>query len=397
MLTEIVLALVALFGHAVVWVGLNNRLHAMRLKRSLLKTLSALSHFGLVAIPVVFAWWIYRERPQFGRWHWVVERNTTALFYILFCLGMAAIHLPRWLFIRFLKLRRAAKQGRRLFMLDIAERLGRYPTRGWKFAMGRYIPFNQIMRVEFSEKEVPIPDLPRAFEGLRIVHFSDLHLSGRVEPAFFIEALREVNALKPDLVLLTGDVFDRSFCVPWIGEMLSPLQARHGKFFILGNHDDRLRDIPAARAAIAASGFVDLGGRLHRISIDDSELWLAGDERPWFGPGPLDKFPSDEAHQNNPLKILLSHSPDQLRWAKKRDYKLMLCGHTHGGQICFPVIGPIVCPSWYGVRYASGLFCEGSLAVHVTRGVSGLFPLRWNCLPEIAVLVLRNQPPSKDS
>jgi predicted MPP superfamily phosphohydrolase len=103
----------------------------------------------------------------------------------------------------------------------------------------------------------------------------------------------------------------------------------------------------------------------------------------------LDENPSLAKPRDLQLKILLSHSPDQVRWARKHGFDLMLCGHTHGGQIRYPIIGPTVCPSWYGVRYASGLFLERALAIHVSRGVSGLFPIRWNCLPEVALLVLR--------
>jgi predicted MPP superfamily phosphohydrolase len=389
MAIEITLAAIALFGHAVVWVGINNRLHAMRIKRSHLKAISALSHFGMVAVPLVFAWWIYRERPFPGEWHLAAERNPTALFYVLFCIGMAMVHTPRWLYIRFVKLREAEKYGRRLFVINVADRLGRHPTRGLQFAVGRYVPFNQVMQVEFAEKEVPLASYAHKLDGLRIVHLSDLHLSGRVDPAFFHEVTQEVNALDPDLVLLTGDVCDKALCVPWIGEILSPLRARHGKFFILGNHDDRMSDISGLRAAIVATGFVDLGGRWHRLTIDGQDLLLAGNEWPWFSPAPLGEDGPRTSSGSNPLKILLSHSPDQVRWAQKHGFDLMLSGHTHGGQICFPLIGPVVCPSWYGVRYAGGLFLEGPTIVHVSRGISGLFPIRWNCVPEVALLILR--------
>jgi predicted MPP superfamily phosphohydrolase len=67
-----------------------------------------------------------------------------------------------------------------------------------------------------------------------------------------------LNSLHPDLVLITGDICDKAKCVTWLAEVLSPIEARHGKFFILGNHDKRLTDIPALRAAIEATGFADV-------------------------------------------------------------------------------------------------------------------------------------------
>ena len=68
----------------------------------------------------------------------------------------------------------------------------------------------------------------------------------------------------------------------------------------------------------------------------------------------------------------------------------MLAGHTHGGQIRFPLIGPVVCPSWHGTRYSSGFFDERPTLLHTSRGTGSLMPLRWNCPPEITKLVLRS-------
>ena len=104
------------------------------------------------------------------------------------------------------------------------------------------------------------------------------------------------------------------------------------------------------------------------------------------------------AHQNsgefcyeeNPvLRILLSHSPDQLAWAREQGFQLMLAGHNHGGQIRLPMIGPIVTPSLHGVKYASGVFDESPTVMHVSRGISGDQPLRWNCPPELTRVVLK--------
>jgi predicted MPP superfamily phosphohydrolase len=385
LLVEFALVLLALFGHGAIWLGVNNRLHATAIKRPVLKKLSALVHFVTLAVPLVFLWWLVREAAT-GMWPYAIERNPTVLFYVLLCIGMAIVHLPRWLFIRFGPLRTARSQGRRIAVVDMAERLGRYPTRGFHFAVGRYAPRNEVMRVEFTEKEVPLPNLPTKLDGLRLVHLSDLHLSGRVDPDFFREVVREINALDPDFVMLTGDVCDKLECVPWIEELLSPLRARYGKFFILGNHDDRLSDILDLRHQAVRGGFVDLGGRLSMCEVHGEQILLAGNELPWFGPAP------EPVPQSATIKILLSHSPDQVGWAQKRGFDLMLSGHTHGGQICFPWIGPVVCPSWYGVRYASGLFIEPRLVTHVSRGVSGLFPIRWNCLPEVSLLILRKIP-----
>jgi predicted MPP superfamily phosphohydrolase len=67
---------------------------------------------------------------------------------------------------------------------------------------------------------------------------------------------------------------------------------------------------------------------------------------------------------------------------------LLLAGHTHGGQIRFPIIGPIVAPSWYGSQFASGVFYRQPTLMHVSRGLAGVHPLRYRCQPEIALLEL---------
>jgi hypothetical protein len=90
-----------------------------------------------------------------------------------------------------------------------------------------------------------------------------------------------------------------------------------------------------------------------------------------------------------PFRIAVAHSPDQFGWARYYDFDLMLAGHTHGGQIRFPLIGPVFSPSHHGVRYAAGTFYQPPTLMHVSRGLSGTRPLRFNCPPELARLNLR--------
>jgi uncharacterized protein len=89
------------------------------------------------------------------------------------------------------------------------------------------------------------------------------------------------------------------------------------------------------------------------------------------------------------LRILLSHSPDQFAWARRWDFDLMLAGHTHGGQIRLPIVGPVVCPSRHGVKYAGGTFYSYPTLMHVSRGISAEAPIRLNCRPELSRLVLQ--------
>ena len=188
---------------------------------------------------------------------------------------------------------------------------------------------------------------------------------------------------------ITGDIVEKTYCLPWITSTLGRLKALHGKFFVLGNHDKRLPDVAKARRLLVESGLVDLGGRWLLQDVRGESVLLAGNELPWFGPAPnMSEIPGTSFGEPTPFRILLSHSPDQLRWARRNSFDLMLAGHCHGGQICLPLIGPLVAPSYSGVKYAAGLFHEPPTLLHVSRGVSGLEPLRFNCPPELTKLVL---------
>lgn len=114
-------------------------------------------------------------------------------------------------------------------------------------------------------------------------------------------------------------------------------------------------------------------------------LELIGNEAPWF---PAPRLASTELPSKT-FRLLLSHSPDQIAWARKHGVGLMLAGHTHGGQGRLPWVGPVLSPSWYGSRYASGSFFLNPTTLHVTRGLSGVHLMRINCPPELALLTLR--------
>jgi uncharacterized protein len=203
--------------------------------------------------------------------------------------------------------------------------------------------------------------------------------------------VRLANELQPDLIAVTGDICDKLECIAWVEEIFGPLAAPLGKFFVLGNHDLRTHDLPRLRRAMAAAGFVDVASTPFRLELRGQPVLMAGNERPWIAsPDPISR-PAQPTKQGEPFKILLAHTPDQLGWARRRGFDLMLAGHTHGGQLCLPWIGPVVCPSRYGVRYAGGVFYESPTLLHVSRGISSLFPLRLSCPCEMTKLVL--QPP----
>ncbi|MHB8861657.1 MAG: metallophosphoesterase, partial [Pirellulaceae bacterium] len=248
------------------------------------------------------------------------------------------------------------------------------------------IPGNQILTVHAHHKVVQVAGLPPALDGLRIAQITDLHMTGQLTRPFFDVTIDCTNRWQPDVVTVTGDLVDDPACVAWLPATLGRLRSRYGVYAILGNHDQRLVDVARLRQTLIDCGIEDLGGRCQVRTMRGVPILLAGNECPWFPPAPPIVW---EAGQPRPFSILLSHSPDQFPWARRHGFNLMLAGHTHGGQICFPLVGPIVCPSRYGVWYASGLFERRPTLMHVSRGLSGVHPLRFRCPPELTLLELR--------
>ena len=120
-------------------------------------------------------------------------------------------------------------------------------------------------------------------------------------------------------------------------------------------------------------------------------MQVARTEVPWMGEHPKIQGTSgnQSAENDSDFLLLVSHTPDNFHWAARQGYDLVLSGHTHGGQVRLPIVGPIYAPSLHGTRYASGTFYRGSTLLHVSRGLSGIHPLRWFCRPEISLLTLQ--------
>lgn len=369
------------------WVGVHNRIHALGWKQAYIELLDKLAFLVSLAIPSVLVWW----------WWWCdAERRGDAMHpaaqvflsaYVGLCWLAMIVGVPRWW-----KLRRDQDLCSRLQSqvtrdLKVDQRLGGRPVGNLWTRLSVHIPGNQVFDLQVAEKELALPGLPPELDGITIAHLSDLHLSGRILPPFFEVVVAEMNLFHPDLIMIAGDIVDSESCIEWIPEIFGKLRVRHGAFFVLGNHDRRVPSPDAVRRAMERCEMVDLGGKVMRISLRGTEIVLAGNEAPWFYPLPplQPKCDSDD----RAFRIVVSHAPDQLPWAREHDVDLMLAGHTHGGQIQIPGLGPIISPSRFGIRYASGTFYESPTTLHVSRGVSALHALRFNCPPELAVLTLR--------
>ena len=238
--------------------------------------------------------------------------------------------------------------------------------------------------------QIQLTRLPRAFDGLRVVQLSDFHHSDYTGDAEIGAAVGLANALKPDLIVLTGDFVLAGHPEKHAGpcaRLLSGLSAPLGVLAIMGNHDYwsggdlihtalRMYDIPL------------LLNESVPIEREGARIWLAGIEDVWLGQHDLARalhgVPNDE------LTILLAHEPDFADEASRYPIDLQLSGHSHGGQVRLPMLGPLVLPE-LGEKYPMGWYRIGNLQLYTTRGIGMVSPpLRMNCPPEVTEITLRS-------
>ncbi len=379
------LLLLPIIGHAALWVACINRLHAVSINRKVIDLLTAVSGLALIAIPpaiALLAWQFWNTRTSPLSLPWLV-----IWIYAAVCTVACLVTAFQW----FQRLWPGERRGPILANHTSRIRAQQHTTTsltapGIPTWLSR-IPCNQVLEIHVHEKQVAIPRLAPEHAGLRIVHLTDFHMSGRITRAYFEQVVEEVNRAEPDVVAITGDIIERNPCIDWIPATLGRLRAPGGIYYVLGNHDLRV-NIERLNKELQHAGLIHLGGRWQQVTLRGLPFILAGNELPWFAPpADLESCPARDKH-GCPLRLLLAHTPDQFAWARKNDIDLMLAGHNHGGQIRLPLIGPIFAPSLHGVRYAAGVFRAGNTIMHVSRGTSSLTPLRFNCPPEIALLVL---------
>lgn len=391
-LAEFGLYLLAFLGHFSLAVWLFNRLHAIAMPRPLLKFIERLLLLTAAGVLLAYAarWWLVHPDISPARVLDSAGQNLW-LTYLAVAWVAGVLVVPLWLLPKLLPPPCPALVESSSHTVAVSERLGFAPVAGNEAKFFLRVPSNQLLTIAVERKTLRLPRLPRQLDGLTIAHLSDLHMTGQLTRAFYDLVVDETNALRPDLVLITGDILEKEQCLPWIEATLGRLQARYGKYFILGNHEYRLRDVGQLRAALSSAGICDLGSQALHLAVGDQQVLLAGTERPWFGQTPV--LPAEDAS----FRILLSHSPDQLWWARQQRFDLLLAGHNHGGQIRLPYLGALITPSLHGSRYAGGLYDEPPVVLHVSRGVAGIHPIRLNCPPEIALLKLQSDSVSERS
>lgn len=245
-------------------------------------------------------------------------------------------------------------------------------------------------RVELRRNHVVLARLPSAFDGLTILHISDMHVD--MNPGAMQSLVKLVEAIDYDVCVLTGD---------YRGKTWGPFEAtieglrrvrRHLRdpvYGVLGNHDT-IRMVPS----LEALGIRILLNESDTLCRGEERLHLAGiDDAHFFRAENIDKayaqIPDGE------FAILLSHTPEIYRQAAAARFDLLLAGHTHGGQICLPGSVPVTLDSVLPRHMGSGAWVYRDMAGYTSAGVgSSIVPVRFNCPPSVTLHTLRCAPES---
>lgn len=241
--------------------------------------------------------------------------------------------------------------------------------------------------VQVNHYTIPLDNLPPAFHGFTIAHLTDVHLGMLVSASFVEGIVHRTNRLQTDMIVCTGDyVHERNTIqeIDRVWPILSKLNARHGVYSVLGNHD-HWADLNRSLYWLEKTG----QGIRHAcapIERGKDRILIGGAGDYWEDELKIDQvFACSDAKD---CRLLLSHNPDSVDTIFNTPLSLVISGHTHGGQVVVPFWGPPVLPV-KNKNYASGLIDTTRTKLFISRGIGwAIYPVRFNCYPEIAVLTL---------
>ena len=266
---------------------------------------------------------------------------------------------------------------------------------GWS---QKLLSFANENKVEINQVKLTLPRLDTQFNGYRLVQISDIHIGTWINRQRLLEAIRLINDQQPDLVAITGD-FVTLDPEEYANDMITAfcrISSRDGTVAVLGNHD-HWAGKHEIRRILNASGVNELRNSICTLRRGEAQLHIAGVDSSYIGFDRLDRVLGELPAEG--AAILLAHEPDFADTsAKSGRFDLQLSGHTHGGQIRLPRLGPPFLPR-HGRKYSIGYNRVGEMHLYTNRGLgTGKVQLRLNCRPEITVFTLQaangKEPPS---
>lgn len=241
---------------------------------------------------------------------------------------------------------------------------------------------NDVYDIEVTRHQIFIDDLAEALDGYRIAFLTDTHVASFMRRSFYREVVAQVQRFDPHLVLLGGDFVTWNRHISLMAEvLLTDLKGRDGVLAVLGNHDYWAGAEEVTKAMEAR------GVRFLTNTSVKLPLQIVGIDEMYRGTPDVEK--AFAGIDTDAPCIGLSHHPDIIDLLGSRRLDLLVCGHTHGGQIRFPFFGPVVVPSRHEGEYAAGFHRVRNVLMYVSRGIGSIPPLRILCRPEVATFVLR--------
>jgi uncharacterized protein len=253
--------------------------------------------------------------------------------------------------------------------------------------------YNDTFLLRTRSTDLRVPGLPAELGGFRIVHIADVQVDSRTNGSKLETYIETVNELKPDLILFGGDaVTSGTAFVDQAAEAIGKLKARFGTYACLGDHDYFAdRDLVVSR--LQSRGIAVLENKTVTVPLETGSIVITGVTnvyRNQLSDGIVDKLARERPEGS--ASILLTHQPSTwlVELAASRNYDMLLAGHTHGGQIVFPLPGFLLTGSSFETRFVTGFYNVGSMLVSINNGLGlTLAPIRYHAPAEVTLIVLR--------
>jgi predicted MPP superfamily phosphohydrolase len=261
---------------------------------------------------------------------------------------------------------------------------------GLCLAPGAVAAFGIVNRNRFrlSEVDIPIPDLPKDLQGLRMVQVTDIHLSPFLSEREFAHAIDMANETRADLALVTGDLISRrgdplDACL----RQLARLRAQAGVLGCLGNHEVYTGTENYVTAQGRRIGIEFLRHQAKVLRFGAAEVNFAGVDYQKFHSRYLEG--AERLIRPGALNILLSHNPDVFPVAARQGFHLTIAGHTHGGQVDFEILHQHIDIARVYTPYVRGPYRDGNSALYVSTGLGTIgVPIRIGAPAEVSLIRL---------
>jgi uncharacterized protein len=247
--------------------------------------------------------------------------------------------------------------------------------------------------VDVTQVQLKLRRLPLAFSGFRMAQISDLHFGGWLTLERLRPALDLLTAQAPDAVVITGDFVHGNLrqarrALESVGEAFRSLAQRFPTFAVMGNHDHWM-DVAMVRRFLDQAQIRELRNEVFPFKKDGQRFYLCGVDDIWEKKYDLKTVTAKLSMRD--CAVLLAHEPDFAdRAAATGQFDLQISGHSHGGQVVIPFLGPPLLP-WLARKYPLGLYRVGEMFQYTNRGLGmAALPIRFNCRPEITVFTLES-------